>query len=198
MADVQPTSDQYADEQWKTIPGWEGFYEASDMGRIRSVDRIVQRKGWDMKLRGKVLKPAPDHYGHLYVNLNRGGTPTRGSVHRLVMLTFVGPCPAGMEVCHQNGTPEDDRLTNLRYDTHANNMLDKNEHGTNPQRNRTHCPRGHILASPNLATWHEKRGIMVCLACSRTHGYLQDREKTVDIFKRVSDSYYADIMRCAV
>jgi len=192
MADEQPTS---TTEHWKTIPGWEGYYEASDHGRIRSVDRIVQRKGRDMHLRGKVIKLTPDHHRHLYLNLNRAGETVRGSVHRLVMLTFIGPCPEGMEVCHNNGDPADNRVENLRYDTHANNMLDKNDHGTMYQRHRTRCPRGHDLVRPNLVSWHEKIGIRVCLACGRTHGYLQHREKTDEIFKKISDAYYADIMR---
>lgn len=51
-------------------------------------------------------------------------------VHRLVLEAFVGPCPAGMEGCHNNGCPSDNRLQNLRWDTRLANNADKIRHGT--------------------------------------------------------------------
>ena len=45
--------------------------------------------------------------------------------------SFVGPAPAGMECCHENGNETDDRLSNLRWDTHSGNLLDRRRHGTN-------------------------------------------------------------------
>jgi len=47
------------------------------------------------------------------------------------MLAFVGPCPDGLEVAHDNGVPNDNRLSNLRYDTHKGNHADRKRHGTN-------------------------------------------------------------------
>lgn len=52
------------------------------------------------------------------------------SIHRLVLETFIGPCPDGMECCHNNGDPVDNRLGNLRWDTHFNNVQDSIKHGT--------------------------------------------------------------------
>jgi len=52
--------------------------------------------------------------------------------HQLVLKTFVGPCPEGMEGCHSNGDPTDDRLENVRWDTHKNNMADCARHGRMP------------------------------------------------------------------
>lgn len=54
-------------------------------------------------------------------------------VHRLVLEAFVGPCPPGMEACHNNGNRLDNRIENLRWDIHENNMRDKVLHGTLPQ-----------------------------------------------------------------
>ena len=51
-------------------------------------------------------------------------------VHRAVLNEFVGPCPKDMETCHADGDKENNRLENLRYDTHRNNELDKINHGT--------------------------------------------------------------------
>lgn len=122
-------------EVWKSIPGFEGSYEASDFGRIRSLPRVVHRK-----LRGKViaqprkltvLKTWLTKDGYLQVRLVSGDCRPTHLVHRLVLLAFVGPCPTGMEVCHGNGIGTDNRLENLRYGTHIENSFDKEHiHGT--------------------------------------------------------------------
>lgn len=121
-------------EIWKPIPGYEGRYEASDQGRIRSVPRKVRGCHWNgaefqRSVPGRILKPGRyNDSGHLSVVLGRGtnGRP----VHQLVLLTFVGPPPEGMEVCHNDGDPANNALTNLRYDTRRNNILDSYRHGT--------------------------------------------------------------------
>src|SRR5690606_28755671 len=59
-----------------------------------------------------------------------GCSPKGHLIHRIVMEAFCGPAPDGMEVCHNNGNPRDNRLCNLRYDTHKNNHSDQQEHGT--------------------------------------------------------------------
>lgn len=66
----------------------------------------------------------------IYLCNNKGQYVKR--VSRLILETFVGPCPEGMECCHNNGNPEDNRLENLRWDTRSNNHLDKIKHGTMP------------------------------------------------------------------
>lgn len=119
-------------EVWKDIPGYEGKYQASTEGRIRSVDhyvRVVTHGRELMRLSpGRVLRPG--RYcksGHLSVVLGRG-TPGK-PVHRLIALTFIGPPPMGTEVCHNDGDPTNNSLTNLRYDTRRNNILDVYKQG---------------------------------------------------------------------
>lgn len=112
---------------WKDIPGYEGRYQASTDGQIRSVDRYVRlvAHGKETKrlAKGKVLRPAPyEKGGHLSVVL---GHKTNGSpVHRLIALTFIGPCPDGCEVCHNDGNPKNNAVENLRYDTRSENIKD--------------------------------------------------------------------------
>jgi hypothetical protein len=74
-----------------------------------------------------LMKLTPQHAGHLQVCLG----PNRGSfmAHRLVLLAFVGPCPAGLEACHNDGNPANNRLANLRWDTRKSNAADKVRHG---------------------------------------------------------------------
>lgn len=117
------------EEIWKDIPGYEGRYQASSLGRIRSLDRISQGRNhftgepFDRHLKGRVLRPG--RYckaGHVSVVLGRktAGKP----VHELVARTFLGERPPGADVCHNNGDPTDNRVENLRYDTRRENILD--------------------------------------------------------------------------
>lgn len=117
------------DEVWKPIPGYDG-YEASDQGRIRSIDRQVWCGTHYRRWKGRILKPGTKEKGHKFVVV---GQQENRNLHQLVMLAFVGPCPEGMEVCHNNGKAGDNRLTNLRYDTPEENRNDAKKHGTVPR-----------------------------------------------------------------
>ncbi|MBM4518330.1 hypothetical protein GS491_22690 [Rhodococcus hoagii] len=154
-------------ETWKPIPGWEGMYEASDMGNVRSLDRVVPHaKHGSYTVKGKVLKPAVrSERGHLFLTLYRNNRATCLYVHRLVMAAFAEPCPAGMEVCHNNGNPTDNRLSNLRYDTASSNMHDRRKHGVNHEANKTHCPKGHEYTDDNT---YLNRGRRNCRSCAKT------------------------------
>ncbi len=116
-------------EIWKDIPSYEGKYQVSNMGRVRSLDRYVRGvchysgKEFKRKIKGRILKPGQFcKNGHLSVVLGHGevGSP----VHQLVMRTFVGEPAENMEVLHINGNPQDNRLENLRYGTRTENILD--------------------------------------------------------------------------
>ena len=117
------------EEVWKDIPGYEGLYQVSNLGRVKSLPHWIQRRnvltGGVSKVLTpeKILKPQPQKSGHLDVKL--GTHPAKHHrIHRLVMLAFCGPCPPGMEVCHNDSNPANNRLDNHRYDTHLNNQID--------------------------------------------------------------------------
>lgn len=121
-------------EAWKDIPGYEGRYQASTAGRIRSVERSVTQVGrWGRTftrvIPGKVLRPGQYcKAGHVSVvlgkqrgtNKNMPGSP----VHTLVMLTFIGPRPKGLDIRHLDGDPKNNRLANLAYGTRSENIKD--------------------------------------------------------------------------
>jgi hypothetical protein len=117
-------------ENWLPVVGWEGFYEVSDLGNVRSVDRIIHDCQGNKRFSGKFLTPWKHKSGHLYVSLRKNSTKQNAQVHRLVSIAFIGPVPDGKEVCHENGNAADNRLENLRYDTRANNIQDSKAHGT--------------------------------------------------------------------
>lgn len=107
-------------EEWRAVVGYEGCYEVSSLGRVRSV-----------REKGGILKShAGNKYGHRYVGLWKG-TKKDLLVHRLVLEAFVGPCPPGMECRHfPDRDPANNRLDNLRWGTHRENEGDKEVHGT--------------------------------------------------------------------
>ena len=78
------------------------------------------------------LKPAKDRCGYLRVDIYRSKNRTR-KVHRLVLEAFVGPCPEGWLCRHLNGVRDDNRLSNLRWGTVAENRRDMERHGTVPR-----------------------------------------------------------------
>ena len=116
-------------EHWQDIPGFEGCYQASTAGRVRSLDRNVQFNGYEntagtytrayvRRYKGKILRPAPDTSGHMHLRLDK---KTR-LVHRLVLLTFIG-APSSLDLMgmHLNHDPSDNSLRNLKWGTQSEN-----------------------------------------------------------------------------
>jgi hypothetical protein len=124
-------------EVWKAVPGYEGLYEVSDMGRVRSLDRVVERLGrWGkvvaQRVAGRVMRPGPHKGGYGLLHLYGARGRRTATVHGLVAAAFLGPRPEGSDVCHNDGNPKNCRLDNLRYGTRAENDADKDRHGTRP------------------------------------------------------------------
>ncbi len=128
-------------ESWMPVVDYEGYYEVSSFGRVRSLDRTVRSAPGRTRLRrGKVLKYRIDSAsaGYSYVNLSREGVARKRNVHALVLEAFVGPRPTpGHQACHANGDRTDARLTNLRWDTPIGNASDKDLHGTHGRGERS-------------------------------------------------------------
>ena len=182
-------------EQWKPVHGYEGIYEVSSHGRVRSLDRTVTYSdGRVRRYKGKVLRATLSSGGYPCLSLYSQGKEKRRYVHSLVAEAFIGTRPKGMEVCHNDGDPANNHLDNLRYDTHSDNMLDSVRHGTNPSTAKTHCPRGHELSAENIPPSSAKLGERTCLACHRARARVQHRPELKPQFKAVADSYYQAIL----
>lgn len=163
-------------ETWRPVVGWEGLYEVSDQGRVRSVERIVQFGAQTRRVKSTVLKPGKTTKGALFVMLSNGKARNR-RVHQLVLEAFVGPRPPGMEGCHWDDNKENNAVTNLRWDTHSANELDKVRNGRHTNAAKTECPRGHEYTPENTKP-HGKGGRW-CRECHREDNrrrYWQDIE----------------------
>jgi hypothetical protein len=121
-------------EEFRDIPGYEGFYQVSDEGNVISLVRLTP----DAIARGvrkakQSLAFGENRQGRLQVTLCREGFTKRFQVHTLVLLAFVGPCPEGHECRHGDGNHLNNFLYNLSWATHEVNMQDKQRHGTETQ-----------------------------------------------------------------
>lgn len=182
-------------ETWKPIPGYEGYYEVSDHGRVRSLDRVVNAgpRAKRRKATGRILSPGVDTCGYEKVQLSVDGRAKLRSVHHLVLEAFVGPRPHGWDGCHNDGNSRNNHRGNLRWDTRSENHRDAVRHGTyrNGGTDKTHCPRGHSLTQPNLVAATLRRGGRACRACARArtrawyHGVSVTQEMFDDAYREI-------------
>lgn len=113
--------------EWRAIPGFDGWYEVSSAGEVRSWRK--RGKGSGSRRHEPIhLRQATSSSGYPGVRLYRDGVGRTSNVHRLVMLSFVGECPEGLEVCHGDGDRLNNALGNLRYDTKSANARDREAH----------------------------------------------------------------------
>lgn len=154
-------------EQWKPVPEWEGLYEVSDLGRVRSLDHVAAN---GHIYQGKILTPYSTSKGYQIVQLWDAPRKKDARVHRLVIAAFTGPIPDGLLVRHMNDNPADNRLANLKLGTPQDNMDDKARRGRNHWANRTHCSRGHLYSPEN--TYRKTVGGRECRECRRIQGMI--------------------------
>lgn len=109
-------------EIWKDIPEYEGLYQVSSFGRVKSLHRkSITSGGWCQSIHGKILKPQKCSNGYLFFPLCKNNKVHQILAHRLVMKTFVGE--SELEVNHKDGNKENNYLLNLEYTTHHKNQL---------------------------------------------------------------------------
>lgn len=109
-------------EEWLPVRGFQGLYDVSTKGRIATYRTKGSNKVMPYRQRLMSLQIGP--HGYLQVVLRHDGKKRQVRVHRLVLETFVGPCPSGMESFHRNGDKVDNRISNLKWATHRENQME--------------------------------------------------------------------------
>lgn len=140
-------------EEWRSVPGYDRRYQVSSLGRVRSC------------LNGKhrVLTPQ-NNRGYRTIKLGRGHVTCY--LHKVVALAFLGPKPEGLEIDHIDGDRANNRVDNLRYLTHAQNMV--------AHRERQHfCRRNHPYDGNEY--WYNGR--RSCRACARENDNARNAKK---------------------
>lgn len=156
-------------EEWRPVLGYEGQYEVSDHGRVRSLDREIEPYSGRgaRSVKGRILKPyrSPRNYFRIGLPIPNSRKQRWIRVHVLVLSAFVGPRPPGMQGCHNDGDYCNNHLANLRWDTPSSNIRDAIRHGTHSESRKTHCKRGHPFDDVN--TYIAPRGGRFCRECHR-------------------------------
>lgn len=138
-------------EQWRDIEGYEGLYQVSNEGRVRSLDKIVSSKCGSKSLRkGKIMKPHIADNGYLRVILQNNGVIKNYPLHYLVIKTFIGEKPEGMQINHKDENKLNNSVENLEYCT--------------PKYNCNYGNRNRVLSYKNsrAVAAFDKNGEMVC------------------------------------
>jgi hypothetical protein len=134
------------EEVWRPVPEWEGWYDVSSHGRVRS----WRRRGSANLTAGEPVEILgyTHHTGRRQVQLRRGQDRRPRYVHDLVLTAFVGPRPPGCDGAHLNGDPADNRVGNLRWATVRENSGHRAVHGTYLHGERSHA---HVLLEEEAA-----------------------------------------------
>lgn len=187
------------DEVWRPIPGFEGQYEVSSHGNVRSLDRILMKPNKyggvsPRRFRGRPRKAWMTRTGYWQVRLV-DKEPAR-MIHQLVLEAFIGPRPSPDSVTrHLNGIRTDNRAENLAWGTQLENMRDRYTHGTDNLSVWTHCSRGHRLAGKNLDPAAGRRGKRLCWSCEHAKSKVRwQAGKGVQLdMQAVADEFYATV-----
>lgn len=116
-------------EEWRQIQGFEGLYDVSNLGRVKSVERRCAHQGHTRRVPERVLKVTNDPRGYAVVTLSLDSKNNTRRVHILVARAFLGAAPDGMEVNHRDNNRGNSCIDNLFYGTHLENMDQRQRDG---------------------------------------------------------------------
>jgi hypothetical protein len=144
---------------WKPVVGYEGLYEISSLGKVRSIYRGRNT--------GKALAPIKSQNGYLVVTPSKNGVVKQKSIHRLVAMAFLPNPKSKICVNHINGDKHDNRVENLEWATYQENEVHSHVHlGKQTwNKNLTHCKRGHEFTASNTRV--EPDGEKSCRECHK-------------------------------
>jgi hypothetical protein len=161
--------------EWRSIVGYEGLYEVSSDGLVRSLSRVVRHwQGGTARRPGRVLRPGQNKKGYLMVVLCRDRNEQTRFIARLVAQTFI-PNPTRLpQVNHLNGVKADNKVGNLEWTDNSGNQKHAWATGLQPQRRRAECPRGHSMKDAYERPDGEGR---MCRTCARERAAARNRLK---------------------
>jgi hypothetical protein len=170
-ASAMATPESTASEEWRPVVGYEGLYEVSNLGRVRSLESANRRRRGSVMMRGWI-----DPWRYHLVELTKDGSARAHRVHRLVLAAFVGPRPDGYVCGHLDGVSTNNVVSNLKWITPAENAAHRDMHGTTAHGERLNV--SHLTADMvrEIRARHEAGESYRSLAkaygvCSKEHVY---------------------------
>lgn len=149
--------------------GYEGLYEVSSLGRVRSLRRVVRCGLGQRVVPEKILSPGRGVLGYPAVLLRDGdGGALSVRIHGLVLEAFVGPRPPGAQCRHLNGDRHDARLCNLAWGSAKENALDRISHGTTTKGRALGPSKFRKMSVESVVALRDGR--MTPAECARIHG----------------------------
>lgn len=135
-------------EKWKDIDKYKGYYQISNKGRVRSLDRIVNNRYGKRVVKSRQMKVFKDSYGYGVVSLCKNGKTEMTRVHRLIAEVFI-PNPENKPcINHKNGIKYDNRMSNIEWCTYKENNNHAIKNGLNNQKGELH--NGSILTKDDV------------------------------------------------
>ncbi|MEM8722470.1 MAG: NUMOD4 domain-containing protein [Cyanobacteria bacterium P01_G01_bin.39] len=133
------TALRYAPEVYVDIRGYEGYYQVSNYGNVRSLDRVInQQNGRKQLVKGRALKSYLTNKGYFKVHLSRDGKRKSRSIHRLVAIAFLPNKLDKPQVNHINGCKTDNNLCNLEWNTQSEQQIHAYQNGLQPKGEKHH------------------------------------------------------------
>lgn len=127
-------------EVWKDVKGFEGMYQVSNLGRIKSLEReVITKKGYAIKVNESILKGSKDTKGYLQVEFKKDGKRIIRFIHRIVAEAFIPNVEHKEQVNHKNGNKLDNYVGNLEWATCKENI----EHAWKNNLNTARCGEKH-------------------------------------------------------
>ncbi len=134
------------EEIWRDVPGFEGIYQASNQGRIKSLDRFEKFQEFKRGRKGRILKQRLDRYGYPCVALMKNSFHKHFTVHRIIALVWIGE-PTGPQINHKDGIKINNLPENLEYCSSQENVIHSHKTGLSKKR----LGKANSLSMPVLA-----------------------------------------------
>lgn len=171
---------------WKPIKGYNGFYQVSNTGLVRSLNRTIKfSDGRKRKLKGKMMSPKYKPDGYTYVTLSRNGKHSHHYIHRLVAAAFLPNAGNLPEVNHLSGNKADNSVRNLEWCTHQQNVKHAYDNGLSTNMGGSHSFAVGVIDNKlgmkfeTVKEWCKARGIAYSTGRNLLNG--SNKSRTIDL-----------------
>lgn len=176
-------------EQWREVEGYEGLYEVSNYGRVRSLDRVVRgRWGNDCVKKGRVLTLSDDGQGYKIVSLSKRNKAKSFRVHRLVGAEFIPNLENKGDINHRDGNKANNYFENLEWATRKENINHAWSNGLNENIRKARIKYGKEAAKA-MQKAHQKK--VICIETGKTYFSMKDAAE----FAKVHPSSISQVLR---